>query len=349
MVYSSNDFESLIMETFDTKDRDTTFDSIKFVLITLVFLGHTFKVNWDAWGNVYLFSFIYSFHMPAFVLISGYFYKDSNPKKFWRNILELLIVILVFQIIYFSSNWFDPYDFSFKGIINRLSRSYLPIRALWYLLSLCFWRIFMYYSPKNIRENYKIALPLSIFLSLFVGFLSLGSQFSFQRTFTFFPYFLLGYYIHKYSLWKKIRNIRIWKCIVVILLYFIVILMIPSFPDSMLFGSFHYWTGVTSWDKMFALRILSYFWTLPLTFCVLSVIPNCKFFAKEGKNTVFYLLYHPYFVWLIHFIVTRYHIPSSSPFLILYIIIGMFFMCYLCKMTLLNFLTKPITMLRKQF
>lgn len=330
-------------------ERDSTLDSIKFVLISLVFLGHTLTVNKEAWGNTYLFSFIYSFHMPAFVLVSGYFYKDSDPKKFWRGILELLIVILVFQIIYFSYNWFDPYDFSLKGVLYRVSHLYLPRRALWYILSLCFWRMIMRYCPPKIRENYKIAIPLATILSLFAGFVPLCGEFSFQRTFVFFPYFLLGYYIHKFALWKRIRGIKTWKCLIVIVLYFIVIMMIPNFPDSMLFGSFHYWTGVATWYIMLFLRLLSYLWVLPLTICVLSIIPNCKFFAEKGKDTMFYFLYHPYFVWLIHFLVVRYHAPSSSPYMILYTIIGIFIMYYLSRIPFLVFLTKPITVLRKSF
>ena len=142
------------MESALTKTRDTSFDSIKFVVIALVVLGHTFQLNMHGL-NAHLFSFLLSFHMPAFIIMSGYFYKDSEPGKFWRGILELMLVILIFQIIYFSWGWLDPFDFSLEGLWYRVSHLYLPRRAMWYILSLCFWRILMRYCPKKIRENYK--------------------------------------------------------------------------------------------------------------------------------------------------------------------------------------------------
>ena len=89
------------MTTSLLKTRDTTFDSVKFVVIALVILGHTFQLNMHGL-NAHLFTFGISFHMPAFIMMSGYVYRDSEPWKFWRNILELMLVILIFQIIYFS-------------------------------------------------------------------------------------------------------------------------------------------------------------------------------------------------------------------------------------------------------
>ena len=335
------------MESTLTKTRDTTFDSIKFVLIFFVVFAHTFQINMCG-VNARLFSFINSFHMPAFILVSGFFYKDSDSKKFWRGILELFLVILVFQIISFSWGWLDPFDFSWEGIWNRVSHLYLPRRALWYILSLCFWRLFMRYYPSKVRENYKITLPISIIVSLLVGFIPIRGEFSFQRTFTFFPFFLMGYYMHKYNLWDKIRGIKNWMCITVIVIYFLVILLIPNFPDSMLTGSFHYWSGLGGWKKMFLLRVASYFWMIPLTICVLNVIPNCKFLAEQGENTMFYFLYHPYFIWLMHWCVVKFNAPTSTLFLFLYTAVSLFAMYWLSKIPVLNFLTKPITTIRSK-
>ena len=328
--------------------RDTTFDSIKFVLISLVVLGHSCQINMEGGVNSQMFTFINSFHMPAFVLVSGYFYKDAEPAKFYRNILELLMIIIIFQIIYFSRKWLDPFDFSFKGILDRLSHIYLPVRAMWYILSLCFWRVFCFYYPRKWRDNYKITLPIAVIFSIIVGFIPIGGEFSFQRTFTFFPFFLLGYYIHKLRLWSRIRNIKTWKCMSIIIAYSIAIMMIPNFPDSMLTGSLHYWKGLTNWMVMMGLRIASYFWMLPFVICVLNIIPNCKFFAEQGKNTIFYLLYHPYLIWVVNYCVISYQLPSSTLFLILYTIISMSIMYWLSKIPLLNYLTKPVTTIRSK-
>jgi Fucose 4-O-acetylase and related acetyltransferases len=331
------------------KKRDTTFDSIKFVVIALVVLGHTFQLDMDSGINSNLFSFGLSFRMPAFIIMSGYFYRDSDSLKFWRTIIELLLVILIFQIIYFSRGWLDPFDFSIEGLWYRVSHFYTPIRALWYILSLCLWRMMMRYFPQRMRENYKISIPVALVISLLAGFIQLGREFFvLQKTLVFFPYFLLGYFIHKYNLWARIRSLNKWMCGTIIIVYFILIMLIPNFPDSMCTEHLNYFYGLADWKIMFALRVISYLWMLPLTICVINVIPDCKFFAEQGKNTMFYYLYHPYFIWLMNWCVVNYHAPTSTIYLFIYTIISMYIMYWLCKIPLLNYLTKPITTLRNR-
>lgn len=330
--------------------RETSIDSIKFVLIAIVVLGHTFQLNMDEGINANLFAFCNSFHMPSFILLSGFFYRDTDSKKFWRNIFELLLVILIFQIIYFSWEWLDPLDFSLKGIWYRVSHIYFPRRALWYILSLCFWRIIMRYYPKQIRENYKITIPIALGISLLAGFVPISAQFAFQKTFAFFPFFLIGYYIHKYGYWSIIRGFNKWVCGVIIVGYFIVLIIIKNFPVLLCTEHLHFFT-FGSWKStlfMFGIRALSYLWMLPLTICVLNVIPDCRFFAEQGKNTMFYFLYHPFFIWLMNLFVTKYNAPTSSLFLLLYTIISVFIMYLLSKIPVLNYFTKPITTLKRK-
>lgn len=337
------------MEVFTVKKRDTTFDSIKFIIIALVVLGHTFQLDMDSGINANLYSFGLSFRMPAFIMMSGYFFRDSDSWKFWRTILELLMVILIFQIIYFSKGWLDPFDFSLEGLWDRVSHLYTPLRALWYILSLCFWRMIMRYYPKNMRENYKITIPIAFAISMLAGFVPLGVEFFvFQKTLVFFPYFLFGYYIHKYDLWKKIRGLNKWMCSAIIIAYFIIIMLIPNFPDSMCTGHLYYFYGLADWKIMFVLRALSYVWMLPLTICVLNVIPDCKLFAEQGKNTMIYYLYHPYFIWLMNWSVVNFHFPTSTISLFVYTIISMYIMYWLSKISLLNYLTKPLTTIRSK-
>ena len=58
------------------KQRNSLIDSIKFVLIFFVVLGHALELNRDIALNMKAYSFIYSFHMPAFIMLSGYFAKE---------------------------------------------------------------------------------------------------------------------------------------------------------------------------------------------------------------------------------------------------------------------------------
>ena len=60
------------------KERDYLFDNYKAFLIVLVVVGHFIEVASD--DNVMMETMkwiIFSFHMPAFVFISGYFSKKT--------------------------------------------------------------------------------------------------------------------------------------------------------------------------------------------------------------------------------------------------------------------------------
>lgn len=323
--------------------RNTSFDSIKYILIVCVVFGHTFQLDMEGL-NEKLFTFIYSFHMPAFVLISGYFYKDNGKEKFWKSILELLLVVLIFQVLLFSkgAGWKDPFDFSLSGIVKSIAHLYYPKAAMWYLLSLALWRVMMRFIPTTYREKAMFMIPLTIVLSLLVGFIPLGAEFSFQRTFFFFPFFYLGYHIKKSQLWGKIRSIKKKNSLGIIIVYILVVFFIPNFPDSMLTGSFHYMSGIANWKIMLLLRACSYLWVLPLTISVLSIIPDNSIFARNGQDTLFYFLFHPFFIKLMYLGTSAYKMPTCSACLLFYTIVSMMIMYWMAKIPFLTFLTKPL-------
>ncbi|WP_175215983.1 acyltransferase family protein [Proteus mirabilis] len=60
--------------------RNKKIDSIKGVLIFLVVFGHFLEsmIGWKGSNSSALLHVIYSFHMPFFILISGYFFSVNN-------------------------------------------------------------------------------------------------------------------------------------------------------------------------------------------------------------------------------------------------------------------------------
>lgn len=64
------------------RERIALWDNLKFILITAVVIGHfaDFVVDRsDTCKSIYLF--IYAFHMPLFIFISGLFHTDRNVVK----------------------------------------------------------------------------------------------------------------------------------------------------------------------------------------------------------------------------------------------------------------------------
>lgn len=159
--------------------RDYLFDNLKSLLIFLVVFGHCIeKYIYDSNILKVLYFFIYTFHMPLFIFISGYFSK--NIKKCSKNALNNLLI----PYILFSITW-SIFIYTLEG---KFTFSLVtPSWTLWYLLSLFYWRISLKYLVKI-----KYIIPISVLVSLYIGTIGIR-EYSFSRTFAFLPFFLLGY------------------------------------------------------------------------------------------------------------------------------------------------------------
>ena len=176
-----------------TKSRNYFLDNYKAFLIVLVVIGHFIEPCYT--NNLFLTVLkwiIFSFHMPAFIFISGYFSKkDMGLAKLTQ---KLVIPYFVFELIYY---------FLYVFVIHKETGLYFnrPKFSLWYLMALFFWRIITPYFQK-IPGNLLIAVTGG----LLIGFTQLGNFFSIPRTLFFYPFFLAGYYFQEtaafHLLWK---------------------------------------------------------------------------------------------------------------------------------------------------
>jgi fucose 4-O-acetylase-like acetyltransferase len=76
--------------------RDKSFDAAKYMLIVFVVFGHMLETDTSLFVNARLRAFVYTFHMPSFILLSGYFFRKGA--YFWKGILRLTLVWITFQI-----------------------------------------------------------------------------------------------------------------------------------------------------------------------------------------------------------------------------------------------------------
>ena len=63
--------------------REIFIDIAKGIAILLMIIGHVIK-------NFYAIRFIFSFHMPLFIITSGYFFKDRKLKEEVKILFKLL-------------------------------------------------------------------------------------------------------------------------------------------------------------------------------------------------------------------------------------------------------------------
>ena len=122
--------------------------------------------------------FIFSFHMPAFIFISGYFSKTTE--SLGKLIQKLLIPYFAYEIIYYLL---------YTYVIHKETKLYLayPKFTLWYLAALFAWRLLTPWIQKI--PHY---LPLSFLAGLLIGFSELDNFLTIPRIVYFYPFFLAG-------------------------------------------------------------------------------------------------------------------------------------------------------------
>ncbi len=176
--------------------RVVVFDNIKFFLIILVIYGHLTNIGCRVPWPVY--KIIYSFHMPLFVFMSGYFTK-KNDSKYYNTLLNLFILYVIFSLVSWGVNIIIYHKPAFVSIFST------PF-ALWYLLCLIYWKTIITFVPESVLKNWlfiSLALGMSV-LPLFVKL----EYFSLARCLSFFPFFLLGW-IAREDKWIEILNKKI--------------------------------------------------------------------------------------------------------------------------------------------
>lgn len=174
--------------------RDLLFDNIRGILIFLVILGHAleyFRLTNEA--AEFLYVFIYLFHMPVFIFISGYFSKNVEKGRATAAktfLIPYLLLNLILSTIMFAMGKIDQI-----AILN-------PGWTLWYLYCMFLWRLLL---PDLVKVRHVVIL--SFIIGIFSGFLTeFGSYMAMARTLGFLPYFLAGYFC-KPEYIEKIRTL----------------------------------------------------------------------------------------------------------------------------------------------
>lgn len=83
------------------KERNYLFDNLKFLLIVLVVFGHSLEEISLEHNYAIIRAWIYSFHMPVFVFISGYFSKSvrRGGEGARKTIINCAIPYFIFNTI----------------------------------------------------------------------------------------------------------------------------------------------------------------------------------------------------------------------------------------------------------
>ncbi|WP_405872762.1 acyltransferase family protein [Streptomyces sp. NBC_00005] len=273
------------------KQRDAFFDNAKYLAIVLVAMGHSWEpLKGDSRVLEGVYTVVYSFHMPAFIIISGYFSRsfDMRPDRLRRLVTGVLVPYVLFETAYSLFKRYGDHDPSMT--VSLLDPWYLT----WFLMALFIWRLT---TPlwKCVRWPLPIALGVAMF-----GAVSpeIGDDLDLQRVLQFLPYFVLGLCM-KPEHFQMVRTRRMR------------ILSVPVVAAALVFG----WWAVprmnTAWfyHRDAAQELAAPWWTGPvmvlalfgcsllLTACFFAWVPRRRmWFTALGAGTLYGYLLHGFVV-----------------------------------------------------
>ena len=217
--------------------------------------------------------------MPVFVFLSGFF---SSPQAgwglLWKRTKRILLIYLIAQTLHNLLCFFtgEPVGLGRWLFIT-------PQFALWYLMSLAFWR----YGLKLLagRVNDYVLLFGSLALAVLVGFIPIDTALSFQRTFTFLPFFVLGYFFRRHGLVAALEKRPWWIYLCLTLLSLAAARYLPVYMPNHHYGNIGVFAAQTLLGLILCVSIIR-----------LSRIRLMERFARYGKYTLWIYIGHTFLV-----------------------------------------------------
>ncbi len=280
-----------------TSPRTALWDNIKFFMIILMVIGH-FVDPFTSASSVSksIFLFIYSFHMPVFIFISGLFYNEENCRKkivFYACCgFACKICISIVNLIINNS-----IDFSF------LSDAGIP----WFMFAIATYQLLMYLF-KGINKKFLIAF--SLLLACFIGYdKTIGDFLYISRIFVFLPYFLFGTAINQQSVILFIKKHYKFLLPISITIFSLWIYLCFFRLDNVYFLR-PLFTGRNPFSDIIVVygplyRLLCYLITILTGFSILVITPNCRVpvLSNLGSRTLNVYFWHwPIYLFLVDFI-----------------------------------------------
>ncbi|MEV5610307.1 acyltransferase family protein [Streptomyces sp. NPDC052225] len=269
------------------RQRDAFFDNAKYLAIVFVAMGHCWEPLTDGSRTAEaLYMTVYTFHMPAFILISGYFSRsfDMRPDRLRRLITGVAVPYVLFEIAYTLFKRTAGDDPSYP--ISLLDPWYLT----WFLVALFVWRLT---TPlwKIIRWPIPVAVAVAVLASVSP---ELGDDLDLQRVLQFLPFFVLGLFMkpEHFQLVRR-REVRILSVPIVLgalaLAYWAGPRMTSAWfyhRDSAQELGAPWWAGVVMTLALFGCSIV-------LTACFFAWVPRRKmWFTVLGAGTLYGYLLH---------------------------------------------------------
>jgi fucose 4-O-acetylase-like acetyltransferase len=281
--------------TTPTKERVAYLDNARYWVMLLVVIGHSLTQfgTMDSARAVYVW--IYAFHMPFFILISGYTARRymGDARQVRRIVSTLVIPYLIVET-------------SMQLITRHYGEGPDPMMILspqwvaWFMAALFVWRL-----TTPIWRALKYPITTSIVISLTVGLFEIDNVLALPKILGFLPFYVVG--MHMSREWFErltLRPVRIASAIILIAAFLICYRYSAGWETDWMLWKQRYdeaplsatpFEGITQRAELLAIGFL-------LTFAALSLIPKRRSWTTRlGGRTFYSYLLHGYVILFLHY------------------------------------------------
>ncbi len=201
-----------------SKERMLSPDVSKAIAIILVVWGHLIQVLYaphvsDVLHDVLMFRLIYTVHMPLFMLISGYFFYNTNNRKTFFGVVKsriggMLLPILIWNTIHYAINIMFSYFYGEENIVGQKFFLKEIFEGYWFL-----WAILLFSIAMSLAHCINIIVIRVVCYFVFSALFLLSP--CRWPSITIYPFFLLGYF-YGYLVKKKSVDLLAKVCTAIV-------------------------------------------------------------------------------------------------------------------------------------
>ena len=273
-----------------TTTRDPWFDNAKMALVTLVVVGHAWVLLPDNAVADHFYDFLYAWHVPAFVFVTGFLSKKFayTRVRMWQLFRTVVVPYLLFECAIALFRIFvggEQLDDLFQD----------PHWPMWYLAALFFWRLL---TPLFRPMPAGVAVAVAVAISLVAG-LYAGDTLDLARVLGLLPFFVMGLQVTP----ERLESLRRRPAQVAAVGVFVAIWIATAWTDSWASTEWLYYRS--RYDDMGYADDLHALLTRTLVLAIgtlgalafLALVPRVSgWFTRMGAFTLVVYLFHGFFI-----------------------------------------------------
>jgi fucose 4-O-acetylase-like acetyltransferase len=265
--------------------RDPWFDNAKMLLVTLVVVGHSWVLlPEESLARNWFYDFLYLWHMPAFVVVTGYLSRSFG----WnRRDLSRLVTLVVVPYVVFEAlmSGFRIRVGGEDGIDTLFVEPHWP---MWFLAALFFWRL-----ATPLFTAVPMPVVVAVVVSILGGLLP-GDVLDIGRVTGMLPFFVLGLVARREHLaLLRSGRARVAAACLLAAAFAFAVLMDGRLRTEWLYWRSEYDAMGVSFAEGAALRLGLLAVSVLLALSALALVPRVDgWFTRLGSGTMVVYLFH---------------------------------------------------------